>query len=73
MGPLLFMFPIGAVVGAIVGATRNRTREGAILGFLLGFVGVVIVVCMEPKPATGSLRTAYRHTGGVPSSLRTAR
>ena len=73
MGSLLFMFPIGAVVGAIVGATRNRTREGAILGFLLAFVGVVIVICLEPKPVTGSPRPAYRHTGGVPPSLRPAK
>ena len=51
---LLFMFPIGAIVGAIVGASRNRTRDGAILGFLLGFVGVVIVVCLDPKPAARS-------------------
>jgi hypothetical protein len=51
---LVFMFPIGAIVGAIVGASRNRTREGAILGLLLGFVGVVVVVCMDPKPDAGS-------------------
>jgi uncharacterized membrane protein len=54
MGLLVFMFPIGAIVGAIVGHSRNRTREGAILGFLLGFIGVVIVVCMDPKPAARS-------------------
>ena len=54
MALLLFMFPIGAIVGAIVGQTMNRTREGAILGFVLGFIGVVIVVCMDPKPAAGS-------------------
>ena len=54
MALLLFMFPIGALVGAMVGATTNRAREGAILGFLLGFIGVVIVVCMDPKPVAGS-------------------
>jgi uncharacterized membrane protein len=54
MALLLFMFPIGAIVGAIVGASGNRIREGAILGFVLGFIGVVIVVCMDPKPAAGS-------------------
>jgi hypothetical protein len=54
MGLLLFMFPIGAIVGAMVGASANRTREGAILGFVLGFIGVVIVVCMDRKPAAES-------------------
>jgi predicted branched-subunit amino acid permease len=54
MALLLLMWPIGGLVGAIVGQSLNRTREGAILGFVLGFIGVVIVVCMDRKPAAGS-------------------
>jgi predicted branched-subunit amino acid permease len=54
MALLLFMWPIGGIVGAIVGQSLNRTREGAILGFVLGFIGVVIVVCMDRKPAPES-------------------
>ncbi len=73
MAPLVFMFPVGAIVGAIVGASRNRTLEGAILGFLLAFVGVCIVVCMDAKPEGGSSVPAHRHKGGVWSSLRPAR
>ncbi len=73
MAPLLFMFPVGAIVGAIVGAHRNRTREGAILGFLLAFVGVIIVVCMDPKPVAGSPLPAHRDTGGGSWSLWPAR
>ena len=51
---LLLMWPIGGIVGAIVGHSLNRTREGAILGLVLGFIGVVIVVCMDRKPAVES-------------------
>jgi hypothetical protein len=73
MAPLVFMFPVGALVGAIVGASRNRTLEGAILGLLLAFIGVCIVVCMEAKPGEGSVVPAHRRRGGVWSSLRPAR
>jgi predicted branched-subunit amino acid permease len=64
---LLFMWPIGGIVGAIVGQSLNRTREGAILGFVLGFIGVVIVVCMDRKPAAGSPppRAGWRLMGGA--------
>jgi len=73
MAPLVFMFPVGAMVGAIVGASRNRTLEGAILGFLLAFIGVCIVVCMDAKRDGESPVPAHRHKGGVWSSLRPAR
>jgi hypothetical protein len=73
MAPLVFMFPVGAIVGAIVGASRNRTLEGAILGFVLAFVGVCIVICMDAKPDGESSVPGHRHKGGVWSSLRPAR
>ena len=73
MAPLVFMFPVGAMVGAIVGASRNRTLEGAILGLLLAFIGVCIVVCMEAKPGEGSVVPVRHRRGGVWSSLRPAR
>jgi hypothetical protein len=68
---LAFMFPVGAIVGAIVGAGSNRTRDGAILGLVLGFIGVVIVVCMDPRPvAAGGARRGSAARRETPRFIR---
>jgi hypothetical protein len=42
------------LIGARIGATKGMEASGFWWGFLLGAVGLVVIACMQPRPATGA-------------------